>query len=71
LIIVEQATVPTLPEGPRQKIALAGGLALSFLIALGTAILRGRNDPFVRHPRDIELSLNIRPYAVIPNMRPA
>lgn len=71
LIIVEQATVPTLPEGPRQKIALAGGLALSFLIAFGTAILRGRSDPFIRRPRDIELNLNIRPYAVIPNMRPA
>jgi uncharacterized protein involved in exopolysaccharide biosynthesis len=71
LTIVERASPPSLPEGPRQKIALAGGLALAFLIALGTAILRGRSDPFIRRPRDIEASLSIRPYAVIPNMRPA
>ena len=71
LTIVERASPPSLPEGPRQKIALASGIALAFLIALGTAILRGRADPFIRRPRDVEASLNIRPYAVIPNMRPA
>jgi len=71
LTIVERASPPGLPKGPRQKIALAGGIALAFLIAFATAILRGRNDPFIRRPSDIETSLNIRPYAVIPNMRPA
>ncbi len=71
LTIIEHATPPTLPEGPRQKIALAGGIALSFIIALGTAILRGRADTLIRRPRDIEVSLNMRPYAVIPTLRPA
>ncbi len=71
LTIIEHAIPPTLPEGPRQKIALAGGIALSFILAIGFAILRGRGDTLIRRPRDIEASLSIRPYAVIPAMRPA
>lgn len=66
ITIVEAATPPALPAGPRQKVALAGGIALSAVLALLFAIFRARLDPILRRPRDLVESLKISPYAVIP-----
>ena len=64
--IVEAATPPALPAGPRQKIALAAGIALSCILALIFAILRARTDPILRRSQDLFEALKISPYAVIP-----
>ncbi len=66
LSVVQAAILPTLPSGPRQKIALALGLMLSTLLAISAAVARIRLDKVIRRPRDLQTSLNLIPFAVIP-----
>ena len=70
LSLVERAALPDAPSGPRQKIILASGILLSFLITIGVGILRARADTRIRRPKDLERALGLMPYAVIPQMKP-
>jgi capsular exopolysaccharide synthesis family protein len=64
--IVDRATVPTSPVGPRRKRTLALGLLLGLLTGIALALVVDRLDPRIQTPRDVRARLGVPLLAVVP-----
>ena len=57
--IIADAELPDGPSSPLPLVFLGGGLFAGLLVGLVVAFIRDRSDKYIRHPRDIERTLDI------------
>lgn len=57
--IIADADLPDGPSSPLPLPFLGGGLLAGLLVGLVVAFVRDRSDKYIRHPRDIERTLDI------------
>jgi len=70
LRIVEVAALPSAPSGPKRNVMLIALTSFAIFCALITILILEWLDTVIRRPRDIEHSLCLETFGIIPDLRP-